>query len=129
MTEISFPAGTTQNIAFNATYSADWSEVAKQSQDVAAADVSDAKFMLKKYVGEDDTDAVVTKTLSSGITKEDGKLTVTLAPSDTAGITGKYFASLRVFLTSGNVQDFEDTDFTLPHIIVNITRGSVKAVS
>jgi len=129
---IVFPASTDRILQFLTTYSADWSEVAKRGDDIEAAEVEEAEFLLKKRLLDDNDDAVVTKLLSVGATDmtiASGEIRVILAPEDTAGLKGKYYGTLRITLTTGAVIDWEDVDYAgVPYIVCNIAQGAVLLV-
>jgi hypothetical protein len=134
---IAMAAGTRRVIEFNATYSESWSVASKRpsahagvAQPILATDISSAKFLLKNSLTSSDESAAVTKTLSSGITKIDGKVTVTLNPADTKELEGSYLGTLRLYLTDGGVVDFEDTSYTdTPYLQISITQGSVESIT
>ena len=120
------PSGTTRQVEFSITYSSTWSVVAKQGDAVEAADVTDATFLLKKRLSDTDAEAKVTKE-TADIALASGTATVTLLPADTKDLQGDYFASLRLYLTDGTVQDFESSD--LPYISLTFTQGAVESVA
>jgi hypothetical protein len=127
---ISMAAGTRRVIEFNVTYSANWSVVLKRSTAVLSADISSARFLLKNSLTSTDESAAVTKTLASGISKADGKVTVTLNPADTQNLEGSYLGTLRLYLADGGVVDFEDTSYAdTPYLQISITQGSVEAIT
>src|ERR1044072_9129823 len=95
---ISMAAGTRRVIEFNVTYSANWSIALKRSTNVLAADISSARFLLKKQLTEPDASAAIEKTLPSGISQTDGKVTVTLNPADAKAPEGSYPGTLRLSL-------------------------------
>jgi hypothetical protein len=116
-------SGTTLPIGFAVTYKS-------TEDDVPEGDISDAVFMVKKRLSNDDEDALITKTLADGIAKADGTVTVTLDPEDTKDLQGAYYATLRIFLTSGAVLDWEDTDYpNVPYFELHFRQGAVEAIT
>lgn len=116
-------AGTTLPIAFNVTYKS-------TGEDVLAVDIESALFMLKRRLSDADTAAKLTKELTDGISAADGTVTVTLDPTDTKDLDGKHFGTLRLFLVSGAVLDWEDTTYPgIPYIELNFRQGSVEAIT
>jgi hypothetical protein len=116
-------SGTTLPIEFVVTYKS-------TGENVLSADIEGAVFLVKKLLSNEDEDAVITKDLTDGITKANGKVTVTLVPEDTEGLLGKHFATLKIFLTSGAVLDWEDTDYpSVPYIELHFRQGAVKATT
>lgn len=127
---IDVPAGTRRVIDFSTTYSQNWSVEAKRGENIDAEDVEGAVFMLKKQLAQADEDAAVTKMLDSGIVVTDGTVTVTVDAADTKDLQGKYYGTLRLYLTDDGVVDWQDADFDdTPYIILNFTQGAVEAVS
>jgi hypothetical protein len=123
-------AGTRRILQFNVTYSANWSVVLKQNSAVLAADVTAATFLLKNPRTQADASAAVTKTLSAGIAKANGVITVTLNPADTKDLEGTYYGTLRLYLADSGVVDFEDSSYAdIPYIQLSITQGAVEATS
>lgn len=127
---ITVPSGNTRYIEFTVTYSADWSVVAKRSTSVIDSEISKVTFMLKPDPFTADASATVSKTSpTADITIATGLVTVALTPANTQNLQGKYYASLRVFLTSGAVVDFEDSSYaSTPYIEVEFLQGSVGAI-
>jgi hypothetical protein len=127
---ISMAAGTRRVIEFSVTYSSNWSVAVKRGTNVLSADITSARFLLKNNLTASDDSASVSKTTLSGITKIDGKVTVTLNPVDTKELEGSYFGTLRLYLADGGVVDFEDTSYTdTPYLQISITQGSVEAIT
>lgn len=130
MRKITVPAGTRRYIQFSTTYSSDWSVAEKQGQNIEDAEVSSAKFMLKKRATEADDDAALTKTKVDGITVTSGKVTVLLNPNDTKDLDGDYIATLRLYLSDDAVVDWTDTSYeNTPYIQIEFVQGAVEAVS
>jgi len=124
---ITIPAGTTRNIIFNVTYSDNWSVVAKRGAAVAVADISFAKFTLKREIEVEDDNAdyvEVSPTIAEGI------VTVTIAASDTKELEGRYYGTLRLILATGSIVDWEDTSYAdVPYIYIDVVQGAVEEIS
>lgn len=85
---------------------------------------NDIRFTAKKDVSDADTSAVISKTLTSGITittvgsaSVDGVLSVALAPSDTTGLPAGYTSHLsydvRLYDASGDAYTVADGTLTV----------------
>lgn len=124
------PAGTDRDVEFITTYNSTWSVVLKRGTDVLAVEVASATMLLKKQLNLADDAAVVEKTTDDGIAVADGTLTATLTPEDTKDLNGKYFATLRIILTSGKVLDWQDSEYdNIPYVVLNFMQGAVEATS
>ncbi|HEV7282286.1 MAG TPA: hypothetical protein VGN57_18940 [Pirellulaceae bacterium] len=121
-------SGTTHAIDFETTY-AKWTDEEKEGTEIEATGFSGAKFMLKRHLLDSDEDAVVAKTLGSGITIENGMARVLLEPTDTAALQGSYFASLRLNAEDGSVVDWKDEDYAVPYIEVPFVQGAVESLT
>jgi hypothetical protein len=127
---IVIPAGTQRVIEFTTTYSQDWSDPAKRGQNIQASEVQSARFLLKKRLSDADADALITKTIGSGITVTTGKVSVTLQPDDSDDLEGQHYATLRIYLQGGIVVDWEDEKYgDVPYIAVEFDPGAVNATS
>lgn len=124
------PAGNRRVIDFQTTYSQNWSVEEKRGEDIAAEDVANAVFLVKRKVSETDEAAVVEKTLTEGISVTAGSAQVTLDAEDTKDLQGSYIATLRLTLADGGVVDWMDEDFDgTPFITLTFIQGAVEEVS
>lgn len=124
---MTYVSGNTRYLAFTLTYPDDWSEEAKRGNNVMAADIASATFLLKRQLSISDEEAAVSKTNADGITLEDGLATVELEPTDTQDLQGKYYGTLRLFLAGGSVQDVRVDG--KPYVELTFIQGAVEAVA
>lgn len=72
-------------------------------EDGAALDVSTASAITFEIAVSASESALVTKTLDDGISVATSTVTVTLSPSDTAALLGRYVMELQITDADGNV--------------------------
>ncbi len=119
-------AGNSHYIDFNIVYSDTWHDEAKRGDPVEVEDIEALTFMIKRKLNLDDETAEVTKNIESiGTDVTTGKVRVFLHADDTADINGRFFASLRLYMSDDTVQDFLQND--LPYILVDIVQGAVES--